>query len=94
MDAGAEGRTAAQPFSAFASSSPSPPRILPLTASRHQSLRQSLPSDYPHWDSAFPEAVNELRERQDVSDQRKRKIFCDNLHLLYGFTVDPADCKA
>ena len=27
-----------------------------------------FPSDYPHWDGAFPEAVNELMERQDVSE--------------------------
>jgi uncharacterized protein len=48
-----------------------------------------FPSDYPHWDGAFPEAVNELIERQDVSDQLKRKIFCENPQRLYGFTVDP-----
>jgi len=53
-----------------------------------------FPSDYPHWDGAFPEAVNELIERQDVSDRLKRKIFCDNPQRLYGFTVDPADFKA
>jgi hypothetical protein len=33
-------------------------------------------------------------ERQDVSDQLKRKIFYENPQRLYGFTVDPADCKA
>ena len=53
-----------------------------------------FPSDYPHWDSTFPEAVDELMERQDVTDQLKRKIFCDTPQRLYGFTVDPADCKA
>src|SRR6266849_4754509 len=53
-----------------------------------------FPSDYPHWDGAFPEAVNELMVREDVSDQLKRKIFCDNPQRLYGFTVDPADFKA
>jgi len=31
---------------------------------------------------------------EDVSDQLKRKIFCDNPQRLYGFTVDPADFKA
>jgi len=53
-----------------------------------------FPSDYPHWDGAFPEAVNELMERQDVSDQLKRKIFCENPQRLYDFTVAPADFKA
>ena len=53
-----------------------------------------FPSDYPHWDSAFPEAVHELMEREDVSERLKRKIFCDNPQRLYGFTADPADFHA
>jgi predicted TIM-barrel fold metal-dependent hydrolase len=49
------------------------------------------PSDYPHWDGAFPDSVEELSERHDVSDELKRKIFFDNPQRLYGFSVDPAD---
>jgi len=52
-----------------------------------------FPSDYPHWDGAFPETVNELMERQDVSDQFKRKIFCENPQRLYDCTVSPAHFK-
>ena len=55
----------------------------------HGVHRILFPSDYPHWDVTFPEALNELMERQDVSDQLKRKIFCENPQRLYGFTVDP-----
>jgi uncharacterized protein len=52
------------------------------------------PSDYPHWDGAFPESAEELSERDDVSDELKRKIFFDNPQRLYGFNVDPADFRA
>ncbi len=52
------------------------------------------PSDYPHWDGAFPESAEELSERDDVSDELKRKIFFDNPQRLYGFNVDPANFRA
>lgn len=52
------------------------------------------PSDYPHWDGAFPDSVDELAERTDVSEALKRKIFFDNPQRLYGFTVDPAEFQA
>ncbi|MFN0070821.1 MAG: amidohydrolase family protein [Chloroflexota bacterium] len=50
-----------------------------------------FPSDYPHWDGAFPNSVEELSERDDVSEELKRKIFFDNPQRLYELTVDPAD---
>ena len=48
-----------------------------------------FPSDYPHWDCAFPESVEELTRREDVSDELKRKIFLENPMRFYGMT--PAD---
>jgi len=50
-----------------------------------------FPSDYPHWDSIFPHAVEELMTRKDVSDDLKRKVFSENAQRFYGFTVNPAD---
>ncbi len=48
------------------------------------------PSDYPHHDSNFIESVSELRDRKDISEVAKRKIFFDNPQRFYRFTVDPA----
>jgi predicted TIM-barrel fold metal-dependent hydrolase len=69
-------------------------KTLPYVAEWLGADHMLFPSDYPHWDSAFPEAVNELIEQQDVSDQLKRKIFCENPQRLYSCTVDPAGFKA
>ncbi|HLG74103.1 MAG TPA: amidohydrolase family protein [Chloroflexota bacterium] len=51
-------------------------------------------SDYPHWDGNFPETVNTLANRTDISDTLKRKIFYDNPCRFYGLKVDPADYGA
>lgn len=45
-------------------------------------------SDYPHWDSDFPQAVASLADRQDVSEALKRKIFFENPQRYYGFKLD------
>lgn len=47
-------------------------------------------SDYPHWDSQFPNAVATLAERNDISEELKRKIFFDNPQRYYGIRVEPA----
>jgi uncharacterized protein len=41
-------------------------------------------SDFPHWDNSYPQSVDEIRERGDLSDAQKRKIFADNARRLYG----------
>lgn len=50
-----------------------------------------FPSDYPHWDGEWPEAVDELLKRKDVSETLKRKIFRDNPERFYNFKVDASD---
>jgi len=40
-------------------------------------------TDYPHWDSDYPRAVEEFLE-VPVSDDTKRKILWDNCARLYG----------
>jgi predicted TIM-barrel fold metal-dependent hydrolase len=63
-------------------------RTLPYVAEWLGEDQLLFPSDYPHWDCGFPDSVDELAEREDVSEQLKRKIFCDNPQRLYGFTAE------
>ena len=43
-------------------------------------------STYPEVDSPFPDAVANLRQRQDISEQAKRKILADNAKALFGWS--------
>jgi predicted TIM-barrel fold metal-dependent hydrolase len=45
-------------------------------------------SDYPHWDSEWPNAARTFLARNDVSEADKRTILGDNPQRFYGFTVD------
>lgn len=40
-------------------------------------------SDFPHWDNDYPESVEEIRTRGDLTDPQKRKILADNARRLY-----------
>lgn len=44
-------------------------------------------SDYPHWDSDFPDTVAKLAGRPDVSAELKRKIFSENPKRFYNLDV-------
>ncbi|MSO79240.1 MAG: hypothetical protein EXQ79_06500 [Acidimicrobiia bacterium] len=44
-------------------------------------------SDYCHWDCAFPNSVKIIAERDDITDQQKRRIFADNAARLYNLPV-------
>jgi predicted TIM-barrel fold metal-dependent hydrolase len=63
-------------------------RTLPYVAEWLGRDQLLFPSDYPHWDCGFPHSVDELAEREDVSEELKRKIFCDNPQRFYGFTAE------
>ena len=41
-------------------------------------------SDYPHWDSDFPDSAKTLRERNDLSADAKQKILGGNAKKLFG----------
>ncbi len=41
-------------------------------------------SDFPHWDSSFPHNMEELLERQDLSDEQKTRIMRDNAKEFYA----------
>jgi len=45
-------------------------------------------SDYPHWDSPFPNSVRIVRERQDLSETLKRRVLCDNVAACYGIPAE------
>ncbi len=41
-------------------------------------------SDFPHWDNSYPRSLDEIRDRGDLTDRQKQKIFADNARRLYG----------
>ncbi len=41
-------------------------------------------SDYPHWDSEFPESSKPLRERADIDDAARAAILGGNAQRLFG----------
>jgi predicted TIM-barrel fold metal-dependent hydrolase len=41
-------------------------------------------SDYPHWDSEFPDSAKTLRERTDLGDDAKAKILGGNAQRFFG----------
>ena len=41
-------------------------------------------SDYPHWDSEFPESAKTLRERGDLSSEARAKILGLNAQRFFG----------
>lgn len=40
-------------------------------------------SDYPHWDMTFPESAVLIQKRDDLSEDAKRKILCENALRFY-----------
>ena len=45
-------------------------------------------SDYPHWDSSWPNTVKTFLGRDDISDADKRLILGENPQRLYGFRAE------
>jgi predicted TIM-barrel fold metal-dependent hydrolase len=50
-------------------------------------------SDYPHWDGDWPHTVAAVQDREDVSDQTKRKMMHDNVLRFYNLP-EPAEAAA
>ena len=45
-------------------------------------------SDYPHWDTSWPDTVKMFRGREDISESHKRQIAWDNPQRFYGFKAE------
>jgi len=45
-------------------------------------------SDYPHWDTSWPNSVRIFMERDDVSEDHKQQIFGENPQRFYGFKAE------
>ena len=47
--------------------------------------RMMFATDYPHWDSGFPDSVTHVTERDDIAATSKAAIFEANPKRLYGW---------
>lgn len=45
-------------------------------------------SDYPHWDTSWPNTVRMFHGRDDIADADKRRIAWDNPQSFYGFRAE------
>lgn len=41
-------------------------------------------SDFPHWDHGFPKNIEEMRSRQDLSDETKQEVLAGAARRMYG----------
>jgi uncharacterized protein len=61
---------------------------LPYVAERVGSDKLLYSSDYPHWDTSWPNTVRTVRERQDITEAQKKQFLSDNVQRFYGFTAN------
>ena len=40
-------------------------------------------SDFPHWDTEFPENIEHLSRRKDLNDEAKKWLFAESAKRLY-----------
>ncbi|HTE84967.1 MAG TPA: amidohydrolase family protein [Dehalococcoidia bacterium] len=59
-------------------------KLIPLVAREVGAGKLMYASDYPHWDSDWPDTVKTLVEREDVDDNLRQAIMCDNALSFYG----------
>jgi uncharacterized protein len=62
---------------------------LALTAATVGADRVLWASDWPHQDGAWPDPIEILRDRADLTDAEKRAIFVDGPARFYGIDVPP-----
>ncbi len=58
---------------------------LPYVIERFGAEKLLYSSDYPHWDSAWPNTVSTLKAREDVSEAEKRQLMSESAQRFYGF---------
>lgn len=59
-------------------------RMIPIVAQMIGEGQLLYASDYPHWDSDWPDTVTTLRDRSDLSDSLKARILSENARGFYG----------
>jgi predicted TIM-barrel fold metal-dependent hydrolase len=61
---------------------------LPYVAERIGADKLFYSSNYPHWDTSWPNTVNKFKSRGDISEEDKRQIAWDSAQKFYGFRAD------
>jgi uncharacterized protein len=64
-------------------------KMLPLAAEWIGAGQLLYASDYPHWDSDWPDTVRIVRNRTDIGDELKRKLLGENALRFYGMSARP-----
>ena len=62
---------------------------LPYVIDRIGADKLLYSSDYPHWDTSWPNTVRTFRNRKDVSEAHRQQIAWANPQKFYGFKADP-----
>jgi predicted TIM-barrel fold metal-dependent hydrolase len=62
-------------------------KLLPIAVEELGADRFIFASDYPHWDSDWPNTVRTLADRTDISDAARQQIMCDNALAFYNLRV-------
>jgi predicted TIM-barrel fold metal-dependent hydrolase len=62
--------------------------MLPTVISRVGADKLLYASDYPHWDSSWPNTVKKFRGREDIPVADKTQILSQNPQNFYGFRVN------
>ncbi len=62
--------------------------MLPYCMDRYGDDMWLFAADYPHWDTIWPNATKEVRERTDISEDQKRKVFFDNCNRFYSLGLE------
>jgi predicted TIM-barrel fold metal-dependent hydrolase len=62
---------------------------LPYVIQRIGADKLLYSSDYPHWDSSWPNTVRMFKSREDVSQSDKQQIAWNNPQNFYGFEAEP-----
>ena len=59
-------------------------KMLPYVISVIGDDRLFYASDFPHWDSHYPQSVDDMLSREDLSAETKRKVMGANAKALYA----------
>jgi predicted TIM-barrel fold metal-dependent hydrolase len=62
-------------------------RLIPVVAGVVGQDALMYASDYPHWDSGWPNTSRTLRERDDLSEPLKARLLGENALDFYGLRV-------